>query len=454
MPEGEAIGSAFVEISARNEKLKADLEESRELVRTEMTKAESAADMGDTVRSSIGGIKLLREEQTRTADSMTEMGSIGRRELIMLSSQFGTTGVAAQRMFMLIQAHSPAASAAIGKIGSALMVAGVAAMAEQAILSGIQKHFDRQLEAAKTANDLAQKQLDNYMQLRMAAYEIAKIREADVSTLENVKNIEGEILAIEEQLPYWLTEQDKRREAIAKITKAETAELNKQKKLEEELVEIAQTRNKLGLDITADFIKRTRGEEAAAIYAADVEEDKRVKEMGAIGEAELEIRKYYDSKRADIHKEYVEKAQKTEETAAREADDEAAKLYDLRLERRHKGQDDELRAVIRGEEDKLRARIDGLEDEKKAHGAVLDEMLSKRRENLDRMRAEQGEWMAPQDVWKRTMTGEFEIKFAEKELQREERELRKEGNRIEKELTAAIEDLRDQIREMNQGGGE
>jgi hypothetical protein len=198
MPEGEAIGAAFVEISARNESLKASLAESKEIVKAELTKTEanafitlsarneklqadleeavamtkaaaleaksaavleakSAINLEDPIRSSIGGIRLLRDEQTKTAGSMTEMGYVGRRELIMLSSQFGITGVAAQRMFMLIQAHSPAASAAIGKIGSALMVAGVAAMAEQAILSGIQKHFDRQLEAAKTANDLAQK---------------------------------------------------------------------------------------------------------------------------------------------------------------------------------------------------------------------------------------------------------------------------------------------------------
>jgi hypothetical protein len=96
--------------------------------------------------------------------------------------------------------------------------------------------------------------------------------------------------------------------------------------------------------------------------------------------------------------------------------------------------------------EKLEEQIKGLEDEKDAHREMLDSQLEARRENVERQRAEMGKWMAPREIWRAAMTGEFAVKIAEREYQREERELRKEGNRVTKELEKAIEDLRDEYR--------
>jgi hypothetical protein len=128
MPE---IGEAYVRIAARDADLTAGLARAEQKTfafaeRTQTIANSAMVNMGDAVRGTIGKIGMLREEQGKTAASMAEMGYIGRRELILLSSQFGATGVAAHRMFLLIQSQSATAAAAIAKIGPAIILAGIA----------------------------------------------------------------------------------------------------------------------------------------------------------------------------------------------------------------------------------------------------------------------------------------------------------------------------------------
>lgn len=105
---------------------------------------------------------------------------------------------------------------------------------------------------------------------------------------------------------------------------------------------------------------------------------------------------------------------------------------------------DMLQELHRGE---LNEAINTLQKEKSAHKDALDA----RRENLERQRAEMGEWTTPAQVWKRIQTGEFQVKIAEREERRFEREARKENTETLKRLDAKIGELTSVIKGFSQG---
>jgi hypothetical protein len=95
--------------------------------------------------------------------------------------------------------------------------------------------------------------------------------------------------------------------------------------------------------------------------------------------------------------------------------------------------------------------IDTNEEKKRSYKDDLDERLAAHRENLERMRAEQYQFMAPRDIWRAAVTGQFAVKAAESTLVREERALRQENNRILKDLDISIKSLRDKVDALSQG---
>jgi hypothetical protein len=468
----ESVGSAFVEISASNAKLQSDLEESKAIVIRELSKAEHAADMGDTVRSSIGGIKLLREEQTRTANSMTEMGSIGRRELILLSSQFGSTGVAAQRLFMLMQYHSALAATAMRALMTAIVPIGIAFGIFEIIkgidqwISGVKKVFKEEdackLKSEEILGIMGTREKAAEHLVRLTGGEITDEKEIYkytnmirdktdeyVDKLVLRERLESAFPELQREELNKMVERKALEEAILNVNKDVTAELAKQKELQDKLAaaqkEFKAAMAGVGVRIyeldRTDYEKRKR---AADLYWTDVIDKAKAAEAEQTRIEEL--RAYRDRELAKIDLDETKRIAKE----SRRIEIETARQELSDMEELKKAQMDELTTYLNDSQKREQGALDD-----KMHG-LEEEMRGVREKHNAKMRLLEEEERKRKKIQVEILGGPKELWGVATKTGISTRDLEEKRYSLEKKLgedicalTKEIEKAREQERQLH-----
>jgi hypothetical protein len=442
----ETIAEAVVEITARNTALKQGLAESEHVMRSTMGSIESS-----------------------NRETMQNMGHIGRQELITISSQFGATGVAAQRFFMLIQNQSAEATATLAKLGPALAVAGavfagwtmgrgIREWLEEAGIMGTgwfgtgptRKELEKITEEGKKQIQIADKREE-------AARQIVIAEGGSILNTALVRAARERILIAEEKYVNFLTEEKGLDYAIADTERLIGEEKEKQKSEIDESIE--KTKQQTAATIAHWEAEKKTREEAAAeafdreIAAAEKEkEDVRIlaNEKAKADIAILESRG--NTFKAELARNELARKQELDsikghtltEIAIRE---EINRRYDANRSAIFKqGIEQDAREKKKEIEEGLRAEI---EAEKKKR-EMAEEGFEGRREKIaeerERLREARGEWLGGGlEVWRAAMTGKFGIERREVQLRGAEQELRTEERDALKAIEASIKAIQNKI---------
>jgi hypothetical protein len=497
MPEGESLGNAFVEISARNEQLKTGLEESGALTKAALTKMESQTSVA---MRGMSGTSESEIRKTGHAFSMmssmvgSELGGIGRGISIVASSLYAW----------------PVAAAAAG----AALIGWLVKSAKET------EKLRKETERLTIVYDLQAE----------SARKIAEGSEGQRAAFKEIEKMTGNVKIAEEA---WNIIRDltiaglySEKEAIALVTKskeglkaATMGFLSKEEQEEIDVIdavtnsiqykreELEKLRTAAGLKPGEEKPPGVFGIQACSVVRVmEAEENLKnlEKDYEDLGGAErkrdverLAEMRHSAKAQADYQKERTEAAENYADTTlvledgayvtAKDYSERKAKADEfainntLRLQKEAEEEERELQEMLQsiraiedaqrikaaeeikeistralGSEREQRMRdyhdeVDRIENKKRAHREMLDDKLAKSRENVERMRALQYELMSPRDIWRAAVTGEFRIKAAERAYEREERELRKDNNRILKELDASIKSLRDKVDALSQG---